>query len=123
VRIAADCPSTFILQAGDDPTDDVRHSMTYYLELQHAGIPAKCHLYPHGGRAFSLRAASTAPANWPSLAYTWLNEIGVLSDSANVPTEWVSSGSILPGMELMTPSRALRPEADVQRLNNAEPGF
>jgi acetyl esterase/lipase len=41
---ASDCPPTFILQAGDDPTDDVRHSMTYYLALPQAGIPAELHL-------------------------------------------------------------------------------
>lgn len=87
VRIAKDCPPTFILQAGDDPTDDVRHSMTYYLALQQAGIPAELHLYPRGGHAFGLRVSNTPLANWPSLARTWLSEIGVLSDSAIAPAE------------------------------------
>jgi len=87
VQIAADSPPTFILQAGDDPTDDVRHSMTYYLALQQAGIPAELHLYPDGGHAFGLRVSNTPLAEWPSLARAWLHEIGVLSDSAIVPAE------------------------------------
>lgn len=85
VRIAPDCPPTFILQAGDDPTDDVRHSMTYYLALQQAGISAELHLYPHGGHAFGLRVSNTPLADWPSLARTWLHAIGVLPGREVVP--------------------------------------
>lgn len=75
MRIAKDCPPTFILQAGDDPTDDVRHSMTYYLALQQAGIPAELHLYPHGGHALGLRVSNAVvfrplmrtETRWPTL--------------------------------------------------------
>ena len=57
------------------------------MALQQAGIPAELHLYPRGGHAFGLRVANTPLANWPSLARTWLDEMGVLADSATAPAE------------------------------------
>lgn len=78
VQIRPDAPPTLIMQAMNDPTDDVRHSMAYGLALNDAGIPVEMHLYATGGHAFGMRPTS-APitTEWPKLADKWLDTIGM----------------------------------------------
>ena len=77
VKIAADAPPTFIVQAQDDATDDIRESLTYYLALEQAKIPVEMHLYPKGGHAFGLRKTADPVTNWPVLAEKWMSTLGV----------------------------------------------
>ncbi|MGO4611973.1 alpha/beta hydrolase, partial [Variovorax sp. 2RAF20] len=53
--VDAKAPPTFIVQAADDPTDDVRHALVYHRALIEAGVPVEMHLFAHGGHAFGLR--------------------------------------------------------------------
>lgn len=78
VNIAADAPPTFIVQAEDDATDDIRESLTYYLALSQAKIPVEMHLYAEGGHAFGLRTTTNPVTNWPVLAEEWMSSIGIL---------------------------------------------
>ena len=79
IRLRADTPPTFLLQAEDDQVDDVRHSLTYYVELKKAGVPAEMHLYAQGGHAFGIRPTKLPIGRWPALVEQWLQTIGVLS--------------------------------------------
>ena len=78
VEISRDAPPTLIMQAMNDPVDDVRHSMAYGLALNDAGVPVEMHLYAAGGHAFGMRPTS-APitTEWPKLATKWLGTIGM----------------------------------------------
>jgi len=78
LTISPDAPPTLIIQAGDDPTDDVRHSLTYYLALQQAGVPVELHLYAHGGHAFGLRETTDPVTHWRLLAEKWMASLGVI---------------------------------------------
>lgn len=78
IKIAADCPPTLIIAASDDPTDDPRHSLSYYLALQQAKVPVEMHLYARGGHAFGLRNTSDPVSQWPKVAEKWMNSIGML---------------------------------------------
>ncbi len=71
-------PPTFIVQATDDPTDDVRESLTYYRALIGAGVPVEMHLFARGGHAFGLRVKDAPVAEWPHLAERWMRDIGML---------------------------------------------
>jgi acetyl esterase/lipase len=71
---------TFLLQAEDDPVDDVNHSLVYYVALKKAGVPVEMHLYAHGGHAFGLRRTALPITRWPTLVEAWLATIGVLSE-------------------------------------------
>jgi len=79
IRVRADTPPTFLLQAEDDPVDDARHSLTYYVELKNAGVPAELHLYARGGHAFGLRPTTLPIGRWPMLVEQWLHTIDVLT--------------------------------------------
>jgi acetyl esterase/lipase len=71
-------PPTLIIQAEDDPVDDVRNSLTYFLALKAARVPAEMHIYAHGGHAFGLRPTARPITHWPTLAETWLHTIGIV---------------------------------------------
>jgi acetyl esterase/lipase len=79
VKIDPHAPPTLIVQAGDDPVDDVRESVTYYVALQQAGVPVEMHLYAHGGHAFGVRSTPNPITQWPTLAEAWMSNLGVLA--------------------------------------------
>jgi acetyl esterase/lipase len=76
----AETPPTLIVQAQDDPVDDVRHSLTYYLALRSAGVPTEMHLYANGGHGFGVRRTEVPITHWTDLAEEWLVTIGMLSE-------------------------------------------
>lgn len=78
-RISTKAPPTFIVQAQNDPVDDVRNSVSYYLALTKAGVPVEMHLYATGGHAFGLRGTSTIATQWPLQVDRWLRDLGMLS--------------------------------------------
>jgi acetyl esterase/lipase len=79
IRVPGDTPPTFLLQAEDDPVDPVKHSLTYYVALQKAGVPVEMHLYAQGGHAFGLRPTKLPIGRWPELVEQWLQTIGMLN--------------------------------------------
>jgi acetyl esterase/lipase len=78
IRIGPGTPPTFLLQAENDPVDDVRHSLTYYLALKQANVPVEMHLYAEGGHAFGLRRTAMPITGWPALVEAWLVTIGMI---------------------------------------------
>jgi acetyl esterase/lipase len=79
IRVRADTPPTFLVQAENDDVDGVQESLAYYVALQKAGVPTEMHLYAKGGHAFGLRATNLPIGRWPELAERWLHAIGVLA--------------------------------------------
>jgi acetyl esterase/lipase len=78
IRVGADTPPTFLLQAEDDHVDGVEQSLAYYVALQKAGVPTEMHLYAQGGHAFGLRPSKLPIAQWPRLVESWLGSIGMV---------------------------------------------
>jgi len=76
--ISSSAPPTFIAQAQDDPIDDVRNSIAYFLALRSAKVPVEMHIYAKGGHAFGLRPTAAPITRWPALAEKWLRTIGVI---------------------------------------------
>jgi acetyl esterase/lipase len=78
IHVTKQTPPTFLLQAWDDPVDDICNSTVYARALDAAGVPAEVHLFARGGHAFGLRRTEHPVTMWPSLVETWLKEIGML---------------------------------------------
>lgn len=79
LNITAATPPTLIIQAQDDPVDDVRNSLAYYLALRDAGVETEMHVYAHGRHGFGVRRTDDPITAWPDLATSWLHTIGVVS--------------------------------------------
>jgi acetyl esterase/lipase len=80
IPVSRDTPPTFLLQAEDDPVDNVNHSLVYYMALKQAGVPVEMHLYAQGGHGFGLRPTTRPITQWPQLVETWLRTIGMISN-------------------------------------------
>jgi acetyl esterase/lipase len=80
IPVTSKTPPTFLLQAEDDPVDEVRNSLVYYIALKNAGVPVEMHLYAQGGHAFGLRPTKFPIAGWPQLVEKWLSTIGMISE-------------------------------------------
>jgi acetyl esterase/lipase len=78
IHVTKQTPPTFLLQAWDDPVDEICNSTVYARALDEAGVPAEVHLFAKGRHAFGLRPTEHPVAMWPSLVESWLKEIGVL---------------------------------------------
>ncbi len=78
VPVTARTPPTFIVQAEDDPIDDVQNSLVYFAALKRAGVPVEMHIYAQGGHAFGLRRTSFPITEWPELMEAWLRASGML---------------------------------------------
>ncbi len=78
-------PPTFLLQAEDDHIDSVFDSLSYYVALKKAGVPAEMHLYAEGNHAFGLRRTKLPITGWPQLVETWLGTIGMIPASQLTP--------------------------------------
>ena len=80
IPVTALTPPTFILQAENDPVDNINNSLVYYISLKKAGVPVEMHLYAKGGHAFGLRETKLAITKWPNLVISWLHSIGIIDE-------------------------------------------
>ena len=80
IIVTSNTPATFLLQAQNDPVDDVRNSMAYSLALRNAKVPVELHLYAEGGHGFGLRRTKFPITEWPMLVGKWLRTIGMTSE-------------------------------------------
>jgi acetyl esterase/lipase len=80
IHVTDKTPPTFLLQAEDDPVDNINHSLVYYIALKNAGVHVEMHLYAHGGHAFGLRRTKLPVTGWPPLVETWLVTIGMIPE-------------------------------------------
>ncbi|MGH7024615.1 MAG: alpha/beta hydrolase [Caulobacteraceae bacterium] len=78
IQVSRKTPPTIIIQAENDPVDDVRNSLTYYMALRQWKVPVEMHLYAEGGHAFGLRRTSQPITEWPDLVEKWLHTIKML---------------------------------------------
>jgi len=80
IRVTAQTPPTFLVQAQDDPIDPVENSIVYHAALQEAGVRAELHVFEKGRHGFGLRRTELPITRWPELMEAWLHTIGVLAD-------------------------------------------
>jgi acetyl esterase/lipase len=85
--VTANVPPTFLLQAEDDPVDDVENSIVYFEALKKAGVPIEMHIFAKGGHAFGLRPTNAPITRWPSLVEEWLGTIGIVPKKIGLRTD------------------------------------
>jgi acetyl esterase/lipase len=78
ITVTKQTPPTFLLQAWDDPVDDICNSLVYARALGAAGVPSEVHLFAKGGHAFGMRRTGHPVDAWPSLLESWLQAAGIL---------------------------------------------
>jgi acetyl esterase/lipase len=76
--VTSNTPPTFLLQAENDPVDNVNHSLSYYMALKNAKVPVELHLYAEGGHAYGMRRTKFPITEWPQLVERWLSTLGII---------------------------------------------
>ena len=80
IRVTAQTPPAFIVQAHDDRVNS-ENSVYYYLALKHAGVPAELHIYATGGHGFGLKPSDKPCSTWPQRCAEWMRSQGILTSS------------------------------------------
>lgn len=73
----AQTPTSFIVQAEDDPVH-VENAVVYFMALKNAKVPAELHIYAQGGHGYGLRRTELPVTTWPLRVEDWLHTIKVL---------------------------------------------
>jgi len=81
VHVTSQTPPMFLAHAGDDRVSP-ENSVSLYLALKRAGVPAELHIYSSGGHGFGLRKSSQPCSTWPERCEEWLRAQGVLKADA-----------------------------------------
>lgn len=71
LHVTNNCPPTFIVHAGDDPSVPVENSILFYQACIKKNVPVEMHLYPKGGHGFGLFNTTTTD-KWIDRLDNWL---------------------------------------------------
>ena len=77
IRVTPQTPPCFFVHAGDDRVSP-ENSVTMYLALKRAKVPAELHIYASGGHGFGIRPTGKPAANWPQRCKDWLRDVQIL---------------------------------------------
>lgn len=83
IRMTAGTPPLFLVHATDDPVSVVDHSVTMYLAMKRAGVPAELHVYAAGGHGFGVRNTHQPCNSWTDSFLGWLRKQGLLKPNAS----------------------------------------
>jgi acetyl esterase/lipase len=86
IRVSAQTPPTFIVQANDDKVNP-ENSVLYYLALKRAGVAAEVHIYAAGGHGFGMKPSDKPVATWPMRLEEWMRNQGVLKGATASATK------------------------------------
>lgn len=77
VHVSAETPPVFFIHAGDDRISP-ENSISMYLALKAAGVPAELHVFGAGGHGFGLRPSEHPVSKWPVLCEQWMRSRGLV---------------------------------------------
>lgn len=79
-QVTAQTPPTFLVHTGADTGVPAENSVSFYLALREAGVPAEMHLYEEGAHGFGLAPTDPVLSTWPDRWIDWVRERGLLGD-------------------------------------------
>ncbi len=76
--VTAQTPPTFLLHADDDDAVFSENSVSFYLALKKAGVPAELHIYQFGRHGFGLAPLDPVLSSWTGRLADWMRGRGLL---------------------------------------------
>ena len=77
-QVTPDTPPTFLVHANDDKPVPPENSISFYLALRKAGVPAEMHIYEKGGHGFGPGIGKGACSSWMARCADWMKGRGLL---------------------------------------------
>jgi acetyl esterase/lipase len=84
-QVTKDTPPTFLFHTDDDAGVPPENSVTFYLALKKAGVPAELHVYQHGKHGVGLAPDDPVLSTWPARLADWLRVRGLVPAPAAAP--------------------------------------
>ena len=86
-QVTKNTPPTFLFHTDDDAGVPPENSVTFYLALKKAGVPAELHVYQHGKHGVGLAPDDPVLKTWPARLADWLRVRGL------VPAPWPATAA------------------------------
>jgi acetyl esterase/lipase len=77
-RVTGDTPPTFLFHTNADTAVPVENSVTYFLALRKAGVPAEMHIFKNGPHGVGLAQDDPALSEWTRLLANWMRVSGLI---------------------------------------------
>jgi acetyl esterase/lipase len=77
-QVTPETPPTFLVHADDDRGVPVENSISFYLALREAKVPAEMHIYEKGGHGFGPGTGKGACSSWMTRCADWMKGRGLL---------------------------------------------
>ena len=77
-QVTPETPPTFLVHADDDRGVPVENSISFYLALRKAKVPAEMHIYEKGGHGFGPGTGKGACSSWMTRCADWMKGRGLL---------------------------------------------
>jgi acetyl esterase/lipase len=77
-QVTAQTPPTFLFHTNADTTVPVENSVSYFLALRKAGVPAEMHVFKDGAHGAGLALQDPELSEWPKVLANWLRSSGFL---------------------------------------------
>lgn len=78
LAVTARTPPTFLFLTNADTVVPAENSVSYYLALRKAGVPAEMHIFENGPHGVGLAQDDAALSEWPKLLLAWLRGRGLV---------------------------------------------
>ena len=79
-QVTPQTPPTFLFATSDDDVVPVENSVSFYVALHKAGVPAELHVFEKGPHGVGLTLGNPALGEWPTLLANWLRQRGLLTE-------------------------------------------
>jgi acetyl esterase/lipase len=78
LQVTSETPPTFLFLTDADTGVPAENSVSFYLALRKAKVPAEMHIYEKGPHGVGLGRKLPAVSSWPNLCVDWLRGRGLL---------------------------------------------
>ena len=79
LHVTPQTPPTFLFSTNADTAVPPENSVSFYLALHKAGVPAELHVFENGPHGIGLDLSDPALGEWPTLLRNWLRGSGLLT--------------------------------------------
>lgn len=79
LQVSAQTPPTFLVTTDEDKGVPAENTISFYLALRQAGIPAELHTYQQGRHGLGLGQPGQPFANWPQQCADWFRTNNIIN--------------------------------------------
>jgi len=80
LQVTSKTPPAFLVHTREDTGVPAENSISFYLALQKAKVPAELHVFNKGGHGYGLAGYLTTASAWPDMCLEWLKDIKLLEE-------------------------------------------